>query len=98
MPAGLCRSLHLEKTGKGFSRKPDVEGSTAGALPIGCNCLPVLMADRVGAGVDRYMMYSLVFVWIILLTAACDVENLTERKQTGREFQKILHGWFSLVW
>lgn len=60
-----------------------------GLLPIGCNCLPVLMADRVGAGVDRYMMYSLVFVWIILLTAACDVENLTERKQTGREFQKI---------
>ena len=24
-----------------------------------------------------------------MLTAACDVENLTERKQTGREFQKI---------
>lgn len=60
-----------------------------GLLPMGCNCLPVLMADRVGAGVDRYMMYSLVFVWILLLTAACDVENTAARKNVGRKLQKI---------
>lgn len=60
-----------------------------GLLPMGCNCLPVLMADRVGAGVDRYMMYSLVFVWIILLAAACDVEKLTSEKSPGVKQQKL---------
>lgn len=35
-------------------------------LPIGIDASPVLMADRVGAGVDRYMIFSLVLVWALV--------------------------------
>ena len=45
-------------------------------LPIGMNGLPVLLADRVGAGVDQYMMYSLVFLWILLLVLCDRVESI----------------------
>jgi len=36
-------------------------------LPLGVNASPFLMADRVGAGVDRYMIFSLMFLWALLL-------------------------------
>lgn len=36
-------------------------------LPIGVNASPFLMADRVGNGVDRYMMFSMMLLFILLL-------------------------------
>ncbi|WWR15451.1 glucosyltransferase domain-containing protein [Lachnospiraceae bacterium JLR.KK008] len=36
-------------------------------LPLGVNAAPFLMADRVGAGVDRYMIFSMMFLWALLL-------------------------------
>lgn len=36
-------------------------------LPIGVNAVPFLMADRVGNGVDRYMMFSMTLLFILLL-------------------------------
>ena len=36
-------------------------------LPLGINATPFLMADRVGAGVDRYMIPSIMFLWAMLL-------------------------------
>lgn len=36
-------------------------------LPIGVNAVPFLMADRVGNGVDRYMMFSMMLLFILLL-------------------------------
>lgn len=34
-------------------------------LPLGVNAAPFLMADRVGAGVDLYMMFSLMTLWAL---------------------------------
>lgn len=36
-------------------------------LPLGVNATPFLMADRVGAGVDRYMIPSIMFLWAMLM-------------------------------
>ena len=36
-------------------------------LPIGVNAAPFLMADRVGNGVDRYMMFSMMLLFVLLL-------------------------------
>lgn len=36
-------------------------------LPIGVNAPPFLMADRVGNGVDRYMMFSIMVLFILLV-------------------------------
>lgn len=36
-------------------------------LPIGVNASPFLMADRVGNGVDRYMMFSMMLLFALLL-------------------------------
>lgn len=36
-------------------------------LPIGVNASPFLMADRVGNGVDRYMMFSMMLLFILLI-------------------------------
>lgn len=48
-------------------------------LPLGVNAAPFLMADRVGAGVDRYMIFSLMFLWALLLVMLdeCRKEKLT---------------------
>lgn len=57
-------------------------------LPVGVNAAPFLMADRVGAGVDRYMIFSLMFLWAILLAMLDDCRN-------GRvEFKQIKQGNF----
>lgn len=52
-------------------------------LPLGMNGLPVLLADRVGDGVDRYMMYSLVMLWVLVLFVA-------DRMEVVKEEQSIL--------
>lgn len=36
-------------------------------LPLGVNAAPFLMADRVGSGVDRYMVFSVVLFWAVFL-------------------------------
>lgn len=46
-------------------------------LPLGVNAAPFLMADRVGAGVDRYMIFSMMFLWALLLAM------LDEARQGG---------------
>ena len=48
-------------------------------LPLGVNAAPFLMADRVGAGVDRYMIFSMMFLWALLLAMLdeCRSEKLT---------------------
>ena len=58
-------------------------------LPLGVNAAPFLMADRVGAGVDRYMIFSMMFLWALLLTM------LDEARQGGilcKETERILSG------
>lgn len=37
------------------------------ALPLGLNAAPFLMADRVGNGVDIYMMFSMMLLWAVFL-------------------------------
>lgn len=44
-------------------------------LPVGVNAAPFLMADRVGNGVDRYMIFSLMFLWALLLAMLDDCQN-----------------------
>ena len=48
-------------------------------LPLGVNAAPFLMADRVGAGVDRYMIFSMMFLWALLLCLLdmCKMEEMT---------------------
>ena len=41
-------------------------------LPLGVNAAP---ADRVGAGVDRYMIFSLMFLWALLLAMMDECRN-----------------------
>ncbi len=47
-------------------------------LPLGMNATPFLMADRVGAGVDRYMICSIMFLWAMLLKLL-DLEHRTDK-------------------
>lgn len=56
-------------------------------LPLGCNSAPFLMADRVGSGVDRYMIFSLMFLWALLLAMLDDL-----RAETGGEPQETREG------
>lgn len=44
-------------------------------LPLGCNSAPFLMGDRVGSGVDRYMIFSLMFLWALLLAMLDDLRS-----------------------
>ncbi len=55
-------------------------------LPLGVNAAPFLMADRVGAGVDRYMIFSLMFLWALLLAMLdeCRNQNVTFASQKAR--------------
>ena len=56
-------------------------------LPLGCNSAPFLMGDRVGSGVDRYMIFSLMFLWALLLAMLDDL-----RAETGGEPQETREG------
>ncbi|MCM1103082.1 MAG: glucosyltransferase domain-containing protein [Clostridium sp.] len=44
-------------------------------LPLGVNAAPFLMADRVGNGVDNYMIFSVVVTYFLLLAAAEECER-----------------------
>lgn len=55
-------------------------------LPLGVNAAPFLMADRVGNGVDNYMIFSVVVTYFLLLAV---VEESGVRKLFQRE--KLLH-------
>lgn len=48
-------------------------------LPLGVNATPFLMADRVGAGVDRYMIPSLMVLWGLLVK----LMELTEQNKAA---------------
>lgn len=39
----------------------------SGLIPLGLNAAPFLMGDRVGNGVDRYMLFSIILLWGLLL-------------------------------
>ncbi|MDD7148310.1 MAG: glucosyltransferase domain-containing protein [Lachnospiraceae bacterium] len=78
------------------TREQKVEGSKVSVLwmwvllcflPLGCNSAPFLMADRVGSGVDRYMIFSLMFLWALLLAMLDDL-----RAETGGEPQETREG------
>jgi len=58
-------------------------------LPLGVNSTPFLMADRVGAGVDRYMIPSIMFVWAMLLKIL-DMER-------GNEKWQVVFQWCGVV-
>ncbi len=60
-------------------------------LPLGVNASPFLMADRVGAGVDRYMIYSLMFLWALLLAMMDD--NTDENTAQLTKSRKNLLQW-----
>lgn len=73
---GLAALLFLFYTVAGYrscQKKAREKGSLACQillvlfLPIGVNASPFLMADRVGNGVDRYMMFSMTLLFILLL-------------------------------
>lgn len=70
---GLCFFWTKETRQKRKEQEQESRGNVFGLLllimfmPLGTLSAPFLMADRVGNGVDRYMMYSIVFVYIIFL-------------------------------
>ncbi len=67
-------------------------------LPLGVNASPFLMADRVGAGVDRYMIYSLMFFWALLL-AIMDANTDEHTPQLTKSRKNMLQwlGGFSVL-
>lgn len=67
-------------------------------LPLGVNASPFLMADRVGAGVDRYMIYSLMFLWALLLAMMDDNtdENTAQLTKSRKNLLQWLGG-FSVI-
>ena len=61
-------------------------------LPLGVNATPFLMADRVGAGVDRYMIPSIMFLWAMLMKLM-DIEaqgntSIENAVQENGEYEK----------
>lgn len=74
-------------------------------LPLGCNSAPFLMADRVGSGVDRYMIFSLMFLWALLLAMLDDLRTgrTGEPQDTGEDQQEYVvsrtePGWNLAQW
>lgn len=55
-------------------------------LPLGLNASPFLMADRVGNGVDRYMLFPLMLMWLLVM-------KLVEMSRS--ETENLLH-WLAL--
>lgn len=54
-------------------------------LPIGVNASPFLMADRVGNGVDRYMMFSMMLLFVLLLKLMDSVSENGESVEKSLE-------------
>lgn len=69
-------------------------------LPLGCNAAPFLMADRVGSGVDRYMIFSLMFLWALLLAMLDDLrtERAGESQGAGERQQEHAGAVGKPVW
>lgn len=63
-------------------------------MPLGVNAAPFLMADRVGSGVDIYMMPGLMVLWGVLIVATDLEERLSPNWMTHR--WKSLIQWCSL--
>ncbi len=63
-------------------------------LPLGVNAAPFLMGDRVGAGVDRYMIFSLMFLWALLLAMLdeCKSEKMTFASLKAKNFMQWAGG------
>lgn len=63
-------------------------------LPLGCNAAPFLMADRVGSGVDRYMIFSLMFLWALLLAMLDDLRtgSVCEVLEADRKQEDVAEG------
>ncbi len=67
-------------------------------LPLGVNASPFLMADRVGAGVDRYMIYSIMFLWALLLAMMdADIDENTVQLTKSRKNLLQWLGGFSVI-
>lgn len=59
-------------------------------LPIGVNATPCLMADRVGNGVDRYMMFSMMLLFVLLL-------RMMEETEVYEHGKRELFQWGTLL-
>lgn len=56
-------------------------------LPLGMNATPFLMGDRVGNGVDRYMMFSMMLLFVLLLKlmdSAADKDGAIREKEADQ--------------
>ncbi len=52
-------------------------------LPLGVNAAPFLMGDRVGSGVDNYMIFSIIMTYLLLLAFMdCATEEMTGHIRT----------------
>ena len=75
-------------------------------LPLGCNSAPFLMGDRVGSGVDRYMIFSLMFLWALLLAMlddlragrAGELRGIWKDKEAGERQQEHAGAVAKPVW
>ena len=66
-------------------------------LPIGVNATPCLMADRVGNGVDRYMMFSMMLLFILLLRMMEETEPYEQGKREILQWGTLL-SITALIW
>lgn len=66
-------------------------------LPVGVNATPCLMADRIGNGVDRYMMFSMMFLFILLLKLMDEMEIAEVKKATVFQWATLVCT-ISLIW
>ncbi|HKM01634.1 MAG TPA: glucosyltransferase domain-containing protein [Sedimentibacter sp.] len=51
-------------------------------IPLGVNAAPFLMADRVGNGVDRYMIFAMMFLWAVFFMA---LDYVKEKELFGNQ-------------
>lgn len=65
-------------------------------LPIGVNASPFLMADRVGNGVDRYMMFSMMLLYLLLIRMADFVAETDPDDGRGKRCRRCAQ-WLSIA-
>lgn len=58
-------------------------------IPLGVNAAPFLMADRVGSGVDIYMMFGMMLLWGIFIRLILEesLQKYFHRARTGQGLQ-----------
>lgn len=66
-------------------------------LPIGVNASPFLMADRVGNGVDRYMMFSMMLLFVLLLKLMDAVSEHGGAKEAALARFSIMSQWMTIL-